>query len=77
METKKMEKFVELAEKRMNNVIKCLRLIGNLSNRKNYDYTDDHVTEIMNTLENELRDLKRKFSAEKPGGSKAFKFKRR
>ena len=35
---KSSEKFVELAEKRVNKTIKDLRLIGNLANKANYDY---------------------------------------
>jgi len=35
----KEKKFIELTEKRMNKTIKQLRLIGNLSNRSNYTYS--------------------------------------
>lgn len=59
-----MEKFERLAEKRMVDVIKKIRLIGNLSNRNNYEYTDEHVEHIISTLERELKELKRKFMDE-------------
>ena len=32
------EKFVELAEKRVSKTLRDLQLIGNLSNRSNYQY---------------------------------------
>lgn len=47
----KIEKFEVLAEKRMTEIIKKIRLLGNLSNKSNYNYTDKHVKEIMKTLE--------------------------
>jgi hypothetical protein len=64
MVSEKMEKFERLAEKRMVDVIKKIRLIGNLSNRNNYEYTDEHVEHIISTLERELKELKRKFMDE-------------
>ena len=60
----KLAKFEELGEKRMKEAIKKIRLIGNLANRNNYDYTDEHVKEIMNTLESELQILKSRFKKE-------------
>lgn len=59
-----LEKFEELGEKRMNEAIKKIRLIGNLSNRNNYDYTDEHVKAIISTLESEIQSLKNKFKKE-------------
>lgn len=63
----KREKFVELAEKRVTRTIKDLRLIGNLSNKNNYAYTESDVQKIVNALEQEVKNLKAKFSA---GGDK-------
>ncbi|HGG0584351.1 MULTISPECIES: hypothetical protein [Bacillus] len=60
----KLQKFEELGEKRMNEAIKKIRLIGNLANRNNYDYTDEHVKAIISTLESEIQLLKNKFRKE-------------
>ena len=60
----KREKFEELGEKRMNEAIKKIRLIGNLSNRNNYDYTDEHVKTMISTLESEIQLLKNRFKKE-------------
>jgi len=69
----KIEKFVELAEKRVNRAIKDLRLIGNLSNRNNYSYTDIQATKMLGALEQELKALKAKFSAQRSDTDGKFK----
>ena len=50
----KRKKFVKVAELRVNRVLKHLRLIGNLSNKNNYSYTDDDVWKIRTALQNKL-----------------------
>lgn len=60
-EPKSREKFVTLAEKRVARAIKDIRLIGNLSNRSNYTYTDEDVKKIVNALNAELANMKRRF----------------
>ena len=61
METKR-DKFVRLAEARTNKIIDMIRLLGNCSNKSNYDYTDADVQKIFSTLEKELKNAKLKFS---------------
>ena len=69
------DKFVELAEKRVNNALKYIRLIGNLSNRSNYVYTNDQVVEIFKSLEDEVRLARDKFKAMKSeNNKKLFQF---
>lgn len=60
----KIRKFEELGEKRMVEAIKKIRLIGNLSNKNNYEYSEEHVKAIVNKLEKEIELLKNKFSKE-------------
>lgn len=43
-------KFVKLATARVSKALKDIQLIGNLSNRSNYDYTDDDVAKIFKAL---------------------------
>ena len=57
----KSERFRDLATKRVNRAIKDLRLIGNLSNRKNYDYTQEDARKIIKALETEMRGIKTLF----------------
>lgn len=71
----KLEKFERLAERRVSGVIKKLRLIGNLSNKKNYSYTGEHVRQIVEVLENEIRLLKSRFKEETANKSSVFQFK--
>lgn len=74
-ENKKREKFEELAEKRVTETVKKLRLIGNLSNRNNYNYTDEHAKQILSKLEEELKILRVKFSEGDREKEATFKFK--
>jgi len=60
----KREKFKELAENRVNRALKDIRLIANLANRNNYDFTAEDAQKIVTALEGELKTLRSKFSAE-------------
>jgi len=55
------EKFVRLANKRVNNAIKAIELIGNLSNRSNYDYTQEDAERILLVLSKELKVCRDRF----------------
>lgn len=73
LETKR-KRFERLAEKRVNDVVKKLRLLGNLSNRHNYDYKDDHIRQIMKALDSEFRRLKSRFGDESEVATPVFSF---
>ena len=64
MESKE-EKFKRLAIARVNNAIKQLDLIGNLSNSSSYNYTDDEVRKIMSTLNQKVKEVSFKFKERK------------
>ncbi len=66
-------KFVELAEARVNRAIKDIRLIGNLSNRSAYAYTDEDVRKMFRVLQKELDAAKSKFSGESGGRESDFR----
>jgi ABC-type Fe3+-hydroxamate transport system substrate-binding protein len=57
------KKFVELAENRVSRVIQDLRLIGNLSNKSNYEYSDEDVEKIISTLKNEVNKTQKRFES--------------
>lgn len=61
MEKSKSEKFRELANKRTNKTLNDIRLIGNLANKTNYEYTDQQARQIISALQKELDSLKVKF----------------
>jgi hypothetical protein len=69
----KRTKFVELATKRVNSAIKDLRLIGNLSNRSNYEFTEDDIRKISRALQRELDTLKGRFGESASGSEGDFK----
>ena len=54
-------KFVQLAKKRVSKALNDIRLIGNLSNRSNYDYTDEDVAKIFRALSDEMSACRKKF----------------
>jgi len=66
------KKFVELAEKRVTRAIKDVRLIGNLSNRSNYKYTDEDVRKIYRALRQAVEEMKARF--ERKGEEKDVSF---
>lgn len=57
----KRDKFVELAEKRVNNTLKNIQLIGNLANTSNYDYTEEDVRKIFKAIKDEISMCEIKF----------------
>ncbi len=72
-EPESRRKFVELAEKRVTRAIKDMRLVGNLSNRSNYSYTDRDVQKIIKALRAELETLKLRFDNNSSSSEPIFK----
>lgn len=57
----KSERFIKIAEKRTNNILATLRLLGNCANTNNYKYTDEQVKKIFNAIDLELKSTKAKY----------------
>lgn len=55
------ENFVRLAEARTQRVLKDLDLLGNLSNRSNYSYTEEDVKTIFRAVAKKLQDTESRF----------------
>lgn len=55
------EKFKRLANKRVSAALKKISLIGNLSNRSNYVYTEEDVNKIFTALNEEIQAAKKLF----------------
>jgi len=64
METRK-EKFIRLATYRTNLVLEKLRILGNLSNKTNYDYTDEDINKIFAAIDSQLRIAKARFAGKR------------
>jgi len=67
------DKFVRLAESRVNTLIKTMRLLGNLSNKSNYSYMEQDVAKIFRSLEKELADAKARFKVGGKSEDSTFK----
>ena len=67
------ERFQRLAEQRVNSILDKLRLLGQLSNKSNYDYTDTQVDIIFKAIQKEFNATKAKFR-NGTNGQKRFKF---
>lgn len=61
MSETKRERFVRLAEARTNKILEMMKLLGNCSNKANYEYTDDDIKQILSALEKELKNTKNRF----------------
>jgi hypothetical protein len=59
----KAERFERIAARRVNETLRTLRLLGNLSDRRNYSYTDEQTAMILNAIDQEVRALKARFKA--------------
>lgn len=59
----KRERFVELGEARVRKATQMLRLIGNLSNTSNYEFSQEDAQKIFLALDNEMKLLRTKFQA--------------
>lgn len=67
------QKFVELAEARVTRAMRDIRLIGNLSNRSAYSYTEDDVRKIFRTIQKEIEAARAKFGGENDGSKQGFR----
>ena len=57
----KRSRFVDLAQARVTKATQMLRLIGNLSNLNNYEYSEEDAQKIFWALDSEIKLLKAKF----------------
>lgn len=71
----KNQKFQRLAEKRTNDVIKKLRLIGNLANTRQYDYSNKEVEEMFSAISEALRRAKSSYKSSVVKNNDTFSFK--
>lgn len=63
MKETKHERFQRIASSRTNRIIDQLRLLGNCSNRSNYEYTDEEVKKVFSAIEAELKAQKVRFTS--------------
>jgi hypothetical protein len=69
----KREKFLELANKRVSRAIKDIQLVGNLANRKNYEYSEEEAKKIIRALQSETDRIKQQFQTGSQSVQRNFK----
>ena len=57
------ERFVRIAERRVNRVLEGLDSLANCANSKNYEYSEDDVRKIFIEIERKLKETKTLFQA--------------
>lgn len=70
------EKFVRLGEYRVNKVIDAIGRLENLSNRSNYEYTQEQVETMFSMMEKRLMEVKGRF-APKQAKDNTFSFEKK
>ena len=60
----KRQKFVDLAEARVNKALKDIQLIGNLSNRSAYEFNEADIRKVFAAIQRGLDTAKARFSKE-------------
>ena len=69
----KRKRFTDLAPIRVNNVLKHLRLVGNMTNKNNYNYDSSGFKKILNDISEELNLIKSKLNAQENKKKKTWK----
>ena len=67
------DRFRRLAAARGDRLIREIVLLGNLSNRKNYEYSEGDVEALFGPIEAELEETRAKFST-RTGSSRKVTF---
>ena len=52
------ERFVKVAESRVNRVLENLESLGKCSNKRNYEYSDDDMKRIFTEIEKKTKEVK-------------------
>lgn len=72
MKDEKMVKFETIAQKRVQNALHAIELIGNLANPSAYHYTPEHTQQIFDALEQAVALEKKKFEPKPQAKSFCF-----
>lgn len=57
----KSDNFKRLSDSRLEKTLNEIRLIGNLSNKNNYEYTPEQAEELFSKLEQALKTARARF----------------
>lgn len=59
--TIKRDRFVRIAERRVNKIIDNFDLLGKCSNRRNYEYSEEEVRKIFREIERKVKETRWQF----------------
>ena len=59
------QRFERLATLRTNAVLDRLRILGNLSNRQMYKYSEEDIDKIFSTINKQIRETRSRFNSRK------------
>lgn len=71
----KYKQFIKIAEKRTQRVLEALDALGNCSNPATYLYSDHHLRQIFNAIDEKLADVKHRLQERSPYGHTPFRLK--
>lgn len=67
-DSERRENFVRLAEGRTQVALDAIRKLGNLSNRRAYEYSDADIRKIAKALKEAVTDLEKRFGPSSESG---------
>jgi len=59
------ERFKRIATLRTNAVLDKLRILGNLSNRQMYSYSEEDINKIFSAINKRIKEVRAKFNSQK------------
>ena len=59
------QRFKRIAALRTNAVLDKLRILGNLSNRQMYSYSDEDINKIFSAINKQIKEVRSKFNSRK------------
>lgn len=66
-EETKAEKFERLSDARLTKVLDALRILGNLANRRDYEFTDEQASALIEAIYGQTDELAESFEVPKRG----------
>ena len=59
------ERFKRVAEARTNAIIDKIRVLGNVSNRQIYSYSEEDINKIFSAINKQIKEIRAKFNSPK------------
>lgn len=59
------ERFKRIATVRTNAVLDRIRILGNLSNRQMYSYSEEDIKKMFSAINKQVKEVRAKFNSEK------------